>query len=119
MKEDRPFVPGVVERALQFLHVGHHAEAALGVGMRERIGSNGYRLGDLRRDAGGQIQQRLGSLARQVIRQFQQRVLIGAAHIGQPFGRYAVPQQLVFRDRRTAAASEARRTGATSTYLGT
>ena len=44
MKEDRPFVPGIVERALQFLDVGHHAEAALGVGMRERIGPNGYRL---------------------------------------------------------------------------
>ena len=98
MKENRPFVPGVVERALQFLYIGHHAEAALGVGMRERIGSNGYGLGDLWCDAGRQIQQRLGSLARQVIRQFQQRVLIGAADIGQPFGRHTVPQQLVFRD---------------------
>ena len=40
VKENRPFVPGIVERALQFLYVGHHAEAALRVGMRERIGAN-------------------------------------------------------------------------------
>src|SRR5579864_5040062 len=39
VKENRPFVPGVVERALQFFYVDHHAEAALGVGMRERIGA--------------------------------------------------------------------------------
>src|SRR5580693_10800710 len=41
MKENRPFVPWVVERALQFLYVYHYAEAALSVGMRERIGSYG------------------------------------------------------------------------------
>jgi hypothetical protein len=96
MKEDCPFVPGIVESALQLFNIGHHAEATLGVWMCERIGPNGHGLGDLRRDAGGQIQQHLGSLARQVIRQFQQRVLIGAAHVGQPLGRYAVSQQLVF-----------------------
>ena len=56
MKENRPFVPGVIERALQFLYVGHHAEAALGVGMREWIGALSYRLGYLWCDASGQIQ---------------------------------------------------------------
>src|ERR1035438_4753607 len=35
MQKDRPFVPGVIERAFQFLCVGHGAEAALGVGMCE------------------------------------------------------------------------------------
>src|SRR5579871_5275451 len=61
MKENRPFIPGVAERALQFLCVGHHAEAALCVGMRERIGANGYGLRDFWCDAGRQIQERLGS----------------------------------------------------------
>src|ERR1700693_2525086 len=54
MKENRPFVPGVVERALQLFYIGHHAEAALGVGMRERIGANGYGLRDFWCDAGRQ-----------------------------------------------------------------
>src|SRR5579863_5676 len=98
MEENRPFVPGVIERALQLLYVGHHAEAALGVGMRERIGANGYGLRDFWCDARRQIQERLGSLARQVIRQFQQRILIGEADIRQPFGGDAIPQQLVLRD---------------------
>ena len=98
MKEDRPLVPGVVERALQFFDISHHAETPLGVGMRERIGSNSYRPGNLWRDAGGQIQQRFGGLGRQVIREFQQCILTRAAHIGEPFGRNAVPEQFVIWD---------------------
>ncbi|MNE99089.1 hypothetical protein D3C80_1977070 [compost metagenome] len=31
MKEYRPFFPRAVERALQFLHICHHAESALRV----------------------------------------------------------------------------------------
>ena len=36
MQEDGPFLPGEIERALQFLDIRHHAEAALGIGMIER-----------------------------------------------------------------------------------
>src|ERR1700688_4917677 len=84
MKENRPFVPGVVERALQLFYIGHHAEAALGVGMRKRIGANGYGLRDFWCDAGRQIQERLRSLARQGIRQFQKRILIGGGDTPTP-----------------------------------
>jgi len=98
MKENGPFVPRVVERALQLLYVRYHAEAALGVGMGKRISPNGYWLGDLGRYASGQIEQSFGGLTRQVVREFQQRVLIGAAYVGHPLRRYAVPQQLLFRD---------------------
>src|SRR5580704_13045070 len=62
VQEDRPLVPRVVECALQFLHVGHHAEATVRVGMGERIGPNRHRLHDRRRDTSGQIEQRLGRL---------------------------------------------------------
>jgi hypothetical protein len=88
MKENRPLVPGVVERALQFLDIGHHAETALGVGMRERISSNSRRLGDLWRDTGGQIQQRFGGLGRQVIREFQQCIFVRAAGFTKAGGFY-------------------------------
>lgn len=33
VQEDRPLLPGVIEGVLQLLHIRHHAEAALGVGM--------------------------------------------------------------------------------------
>ena len=58
------FSHGIVEGALQLLDVAHDAEAALGVGMIERIGHGGDRLGTLRLAAGRQFQQRLSSLAR-------------------------------------------------------
>jgi hypothetical protein len=54
----------------------------LGVGMGKRISSNSYGLGDLGRDASGQIEQSFGGLTGQVVREFQQPVLIGAAHVG-------------------------------------
>src|SRR5665213_18869 len=97
VQENCPLVPGIVERALQFPDVGHHAKAALCVGMCERIGPNRDRLHGLWRYARGQIEQRLGRLAGEVVRQFQQSVLGGAADIGQPFRRYTIPKELVIR----------------------
>jgi hypothetical protein len=38
VQEDRPLLPRVLERALQLLDVGEHAEAALGVRVLERVG---------------------------------------------------------------------------------
>ena len=38
MQEDRPLLPGIVQGPLERLHVGHHPEPPLGVGVGERIG---------------------------------------------------------------------------------
>ena len=35
MQEDGPFLPGEIERALQFVNICHHAETTQGVGMIE------------------------------------------------------------------------------------
>src|ERR1019366_304826 len=60
MQEDRPFLPREIERALELLDVGHHAEAALGIGMIERIRDRRDRLGYPRLAARGELQQSLG-----------------------------------------------------------
>ena len=41
MKKDRPFVPREIEGALQLLHIVHHPETALRIGMRKRINLRG------------------------------------------------------------------------------
>src|ERR1019366_2033132 len=99
MKKDRPFVPGVVERALQFLYVGHYAGAALSVGMRERIGSRDHRLGGLRNDTCCEIQQRLGSLTWKGI---------GPVPVRCPHWHCARPPAIQ-RERRSSAAGLRRR----------
>ena len=53
MQEDRPFLPREIERALEFLDVGHHPEAALGVGVIERIRDGRRRFHRPRFAAGG------------------------------------------------------------------
>ena len=37
MEKNCPFFPGEIEGALQLFHIGHHTEAALGVGLIEGI----------------------------------------------------------------------------------
>ena len=48
MQKDGPFVPGVVERLLQFFSVCENAETALGIRMGEGISLYGSRFGRLR-----------------------------------------------------------------------
>jgi hypothetical protein len=57
MQKDAPLVPRVVERAFEFLHIAHEAEAALGIGVLELIASwnNGRRELGLR--PGCQVEQ--------------------------------------------------------------
>ena len=37
MEKNRPLFPGIIEGALQLFHIGHHAEAALRIGVIEGI----------------------------------------------------------------------------------
>ena len=95
VQEDRPLLPREIEGALQLLDIGHHAEAALGVGMVERVRLRRHGLRHARLAAGRQFQQRLRRLGRQVVGQGQQRVLGRRLHIVQPLGRHAVAEQFV------------------------
>ena len=97
VQEDRPLLPGVVQRPLQRLHVRHHPEAALRVRMRERIGARHGRRRAVRGTAGRKLQQCLGGLARQVVGEVEQRVLRRGPHVVQPLDGHAVAQQIVVR----------------------
>ena len=93
MQEDHPFLPGVVEGAFQLFDVVHDAEAAAGVRMLERVGLGRGMAWKRRRSAGSQFQQRLGGLVWQMVGKIEEAVVVGAAYIGQPLGRYTVVQQ--------------------------
>ena len=95
VQEDRPFFPRKIERALQLVHVGHHAEAALCIGVVERIRRRHNRLRCAGLAARRQFQQRLRCFGRQMVAQCQQRVLGRLLHIVQPFGGHAVAEQLI------------------------
>ena len=97
VQEDRPLLPGVVQRSLQRVHIRHHPEAALRVRVRERIGARDGRRRTVGRTAGRKLQQRLGGLARQVIGEVEQRVLRRGPHVVQPLDRHAVAEQIVVR----------------------
>ena len=90
MQEDGPFLPGIFKSAFQFFDIVHHPEAALGIGVLERIGTRGCGLRGLRLAARGEFQQRLSGLARQVVGQSQQGIFVGLAHVMQPLSRHAV-----------------------------
>ena len=96
MQEDCPFLPREIEGALQFLDVGHHAEAALGIGMIERIRGGRRRCSDARFAARGKFQQGFGCLAGQVIGQATGGCLsVACANVVQPLGGHAVAQKFV------------------------
>ena len=95
VEEDGPLLPWEIERALQFLDIRHHAEAALGIGMIEWI--CGYRswLRHARLAAGRQFQQRLRRLGGQMVGQSKQRVLGRLLDVAEPLGGHAVAEQFV------------------------
>ena len=95
VQEDRPLLPGKVERALQLLDIRHHAEPALGIGMSERICRCHRGLRHTRLAARRQFQQRLRSLGRQMVGQSKQRVLSCLLDVVEPLGGHAVAEQFV------------------------
>ena len=102
MQEDGPFLPGVFKGALQFFDVVHHPEAALGIGVIERIGTRGCGW----RGCGRYLQRSAGlsGLTRQVVGQGRSGYFVSLAHVGQPLGRHAVAQEcLPQRRARTGA----------------
>jgi hypothetical protein len=113
MQEDRPFIPRIIERTLQFLDVGDHPEPALRVGMIERVDNRQERGtvdteghigpifgcdGDFGRSAGCESQQGFGGLLRQAFGDIEQGVFIGPADLVEPRGRYAVTEQRIVGD---------------------
>ena len=115
VQEDRPFLPGIVERPPERLDILHDPEAPLRVGVREGVGIRGGRRPRLGRAAGGELQQRLGGLGRQVVGEVEQRVLGRRADVAQPLHGHAVAQQVVVRrareDRGPLRQRRARRRG--------
>jgi hypothetical protein len=98
VQKDRPFVPRVFEGAFQLLDIGQDTEAALRVGVAERIGLDRRRRWNLRRSAGRQVQQRLARFLRQVIGEVEQGVLGRAAHFTDSFGRHPIGEEHSIRD---------------------
>ena len=92
VQEDRPLLPGVVERAFQFSGVVHEPEPPLSVRVLEGVRV----IGGLDRRSGrsthSELEERLGSLARQVVGECEERVLSRSAGIGEPFGGHAVAE---------------------------
>src|SRR5258708_6045361 len=72
MKEDRPLFPRVLERALQFLHIGHETEAALRIRVGEGIGRSRQRDWARRYPASRELQQRLGGFPRQMVSELEE-----------------------------------------------
>jgi hypothetical protein len=81
----------------------HHPEAALGIGVVERI-SAVYRLGHLRL-ARLQFRASAASLGRWSV--MSARCLHWLVRVGQPLGRYAVAQWRILGDVPTGALGEA------------
>ena len=94
MQEDGPFLPRLVERATQGLDVAKNAEAALRVGMGERVGFDGLRLRRFGLLSDRELQQRFLRLLRHMGDHVEQRVLVGRADVVDPFLRHAEGHQL-------------------------
>ncbi|TDQ53191.1 hypothetical protein EV658_1451 [Phaeovulum veldkampii DSM 11550] len=93
MQKDRPLVPRIVERLLQFFCVGQNAEAALGVRVSKRIGFDRSRFGRLRFLAHSQFQQSFLRLLRQVLDDVEQCVLGDRPDVIHPFLGHAKGHQ--------------------------
>ena len=92
MEKNSPFFPGKIERALQFLYIGHHAEAALRIRMIEGIRRCRRGLRHAGFAAGCQLQKRFRCFGGTMISQNQQRVLSCFFHVVEPLGRHAVAE---------------------------
>ena len=92
MQENRPFLPGEIERALQFFYICHYTETAQGVGMIKGCRQDRGRLRDARLAAGRQFQECLCRLSRQVVRHDQQRILGCRLDVVEPLGRHAIAE---------------------------
>ena len=92
VQEDRPLLPGVVERALQFSSVVHEPEPPLSVRVLEGVRVIGGLDRRSRGSTHSELEERLGSLARQVAGECEERVLSRSAGIGEPFGGHAVAE---------------------------
>ena len=98
MQEDRPFIPGIIERPFEFLDIRQHPESALRIGMGERIGLDRRPFRHRRGRARRQAQEGLGCLLRQPFGDVEQRVFVGLADLAEPFWRHAVAEQRVVSD---------------------
>jgi hypothetical protein len=77
MQKDRPFLSREIKGALEFLDVGHHAEAPLRIGVVERISDRRGRLNDARLATRSKFQEGFGCFTGQAIRQQQEAVFGG------------------------------------------
>lgn len=90
VEPDRPFLPRRVEGAGELVGIDEQTEAALGVGVGERVGRQG-RGGGL--DTGGEIDEGLERLGREVPGKVEQGVVGGGADVGDPVGGNAAEQE--------------------------
>ena len=97
MEKDRPLVPGRLQGAGQFLHVGHDPKAPLGIGMGKGIAPGHHGGAGWRGTPGRQLEQGLRRLSGQMTGQIEEAVFIGLTDIRQPVGGDAIVQQVVVR----------------------
>ena len=95
MQENRPFLPRVIERGLEFLYVLDHAEAAQCIRMSERACPRRRRRRPIEHAGGDVLQQRLGGLRRQVVGQREEAIVVGRLHVGDPVLRHADREEIV------------------------
>lgn len=103
VQEDRPLIPGIVQRLLERLDIRHQAEASLRIRVSERIGAR-RRLTNHRPAAGCQLKQCFGSFGGQMAGEIQQALLIDVTDGIQPVRWHAIAEQFLVR-----AAGEERR----------
>jgi len=98
VEEDGPFLPGVVEGALQLVDVLHDTKTALRVGMFEGLGVRLDRSRNGRSAPGRQLQEGFGRLFGQVFDKLKQCVLAGVTHVVQPLAGHPVIEELLVGD---------------------
>jgi hypothetical protein len=77
MEEDAPFLPGIIERAFEFVYVTHHAEAALRVGMFEGVDAGGQADGQIWFCADSEIEDSFGGFRGEVGGDGEDGVFVG------------------------------------------
>ncbi len=95
VEEDRPFLPGCVQGGLQLDQVLDGAEAALRVGMGERVDRRCHGLRFRQVAGGGIFQRRFRRLGRQVRREVKEAVFRRCLDRRQPVIGHADREQVV------------------------